>query len=261
MIGPPENFKFAVLWRDDRPDMDQAFDPLNLLILAIAVVVFLRLRSVLGKRTGSERPPFDPYAGRPAEARTTGEEAAGNVLTLPQTKRPANKETAETPMAQPIWKGIAEEGSPLAKGLEKLAAGDSQFSVAAFLDGAKIAYEMVIGAFAQGDKAALKTLLSREVFDSFSRAIDQREKAGETLDQKFVGIGKAELVAADLRSRKASLTVRFVSELVSATHDKDGQVIDGDPKEIREITDMWTFERDVGSRDPNWKLAATEVPA
>ena len=241
--------------------MDQAFDPLNLLILAIAVVIFLRLRSVLGKRTGSERPPFDPYAGRPAEARSTGEEVPGNVVTLPQTKRSVSKESAETPPAQPVWKGFAEEGSPVAAGLEKLAQADSQFSVPAFLDGAKIAYEMVIGAFAQGDKATLKNLLSREVFDSFSRAIDQREKAGETLEQKFVGIEKAEIAAADLRNRKASLTVRFVSELVSATHDKDGRGIDGDPKEIREITDMWTFERDVGSRDPNWKLAATEAPA
>ena len=99
------------------------------------------------------------------------------------------------------------------------------------------------------------------MFDSFSRAIDQREKAGETLEQKFVGIDKADLVAADVRGRKASLTVRFVSELVSATRNKTGEVIDGDPKEIREITDMWTFERDVGSRDPNWKLVATEAPA
>src|SRR5947207_3416826 len=136
--------------------MNQAFDPLNLLILAIAVVVFLRLRSVLGKRTGSERPPFDPYAGRPAEARTPAEEAPGNVVTLPQTKRPASKEAPEASSAQPIWKGFAEEGSAVARGLEKLAASDSQFSIPAFLDGAKIAYEMIIGAFAQGDKQALK---------------------------------------------------------------------------------------------------------
>ena len=240
--------------------MNQAFDPLNLLILAIAVVVFLRLRSVLGKRTGNERPPFDPYAGRPAEART-GEDPPGKVVALPNAKRPASKDTADAPTVQPIWKGIAEEGSALARGLENLAAGDSQFSVAAFLDGAKVAYEMIIGAFAQGDKQALKNLLSREVFDSFSRAIDQREKNGETLEQKFVSIDKADILTADVRGRKASLTVRFVSELISATRNQNGEVIDGDPKQIRVITEMWTFERDVGSRDPNWKLVATEAPA
>ena len=120
---------------------------------------------------------------------------------------------------------------------------------------------MIIGAFAQGDKQALKNLLSREVFDSFSRAIDQREKNGETLEQKFVSIDKADILTADVRGRKASLTVRFVSELISATRNKNGEVIDGDPKQIREITEMWTFERDVGSRDPNWKLVATEAPA
>jgi predicted lipid-binding transport protein (Tim44 family) len=240
--------------------MNQAFDPLNLLILAIAVVIFLRLRSVLGKRTGNERPPFDPYAGRPAEARTPAEEASGNVVTLPQAKRTSAKEPVEPAPAKPIWQGVAEEGSPLARGLEKLAASDSQFSITVFLEGAKVAYEMIVSAFAQGDKAALKNLLSREVFDSFTRAIEQRDKAGETLEQKFVGIDKADLVAADVRGRKASLTVRFVSELISATRSNTGDVIEGDPKEIREITDMWTFERDVGSRDPNWKLVATEAP-
>src|SRR5439155_4268588 len=241
--------------------MNQAFDPLNLLILAVAVVIFLRLRSVLGKRTGSERQPFVPDAGRPAEARTTGDEAPANVVTLPQASRTAGKDMAGAPLPEPIWKGVAEEGSALARGLEKLAVGDNQFSVGAFLDGAKIAYEMIVTAFAQGDRAALKNLLSRDVFDSFSRAIDQREKASETLEQKFVSIDKAELVAADLRGRKATLTVRFVSEMISATRNKAGEVIDGDPKQIRENTEMWTFERDVGSRDPNWKLVATEAPA
>jgi predicted lipid-binding transport protein (Tim44 family) len=240
--------------------MSQAFDPLNLLILAIAVIVFLRLRSVLGKRTGHERPPFDPYAGRPAGARTNGEEATGNVVTLPPPKRPGPIEAPEPAPAQPVWKGVTEEGSALAEGLEKIAAVDTQFSVAHFIEGAKAAYEMIIGAFAEGDKQTLKDLLSREVFDSFARAIDDRQRNGETLEQKFVGIDKAELAAADLRGRRASLTMRFVSELISATRNKGGEVIDGDPKQIREITDIWTFERDTSSRDPNWKLVATDTP-
>src|SRR4051812_24975323 len=172
--------------------MSQAFDPLNLLILAIAVIVVLRLRSVLGKRTGHERPPFDPYAGRPAGARTTPEEAPANVVTLPQSKRAASVEAPAATPAQPVWKGVTEEGSPLAAGLEKIAGADPQFSVAHFLDGAKMAYEMIIGAFAEGDKQALKDLLSREVFDSFAGAIDERQRNSETLEQKFVAMNKAE---------------------------------------------------------------------
>jgi predicted lipid-binding transport protein (Tim44 family) len=120
---------------------------------------------------------------------------------------------------------------------------------------------MIVGAFATGDKPSLKTLVSRDVYDSFASAIEQREKAGETVEQKFVGIDKAEIAAADLQNKRATVTVKFVSEMISATLDKHGEVIEGDPKEIREITDTWTFERDVTSRDPNWKLTATEAAA
>ncbi len=246
--------------------MNEAFDPLNLLILAIAVVIFFRLRSVLGRRTGSERPPFDPFAARRRnngeEAKKAGrpDEAPGNVITLPRDRAADAKPQDAEPVA-PVWKNFAEEGSSLAKGLEQIAAADRDFTPAVFIAGAKVAYEMVVTAFAQGDKPALKNLLSREVYDGFAGAIDNREKAGEKHESRFVGIDKAELVAADLNGRKALVTVKFVSELISSTTNRAGEVIDGDPKQIREITDVWTFERDVGSRDPNWKLVATESPA
>jgi predicted lipid-binding transport protein (Tim44 family) len=161
----------------------------------------------------------------------------------------------------PVWIGYAEEGSSLAEGIERIAAADREFTPASFLSGAKLAYEMVVTAFAQGDKPTLKNLLSREVYDGFAGAIDNREKAGEKLDSRFVGIDKADLVSAELTGRRALVTVKFVSELISATTNRAGDVIEGDPKQIREITDVWTFERDVGSRDPNWKLVATESPA
>jgi len=245
--------------------MDQAFDPLNLLILAIAVVIFFRLRSVLGRRTGNERPPFDPFAARRTKNGENGkagrpEEAPGNVITLPRD-RPTEAKPQDAEPATPVWTGYAEEGSPLAKGLEEVAAADRDFTPASFVAGAKVAYEMVVTAFAQGDKPTLKNLLSREVYDGFAGAIDNREKAGEKLESRFVGIDKADLVSADLTGRKAVVTVKFVSELISSTTNRAGEVIDGDPKQIREITDVWTFERDVGSRDPNWKLVATESPA
>jgi hypothetical protein len=114
---------------------------------------------------------------------------------------------------------------------------------------------------AKGDKPALKNLLSKDVFDGFAGAIDSRLALGQRVESRFVGIDKAKIQQASLNGRKATITMEFVSELISATYDKAGEVIDGDPKEIRQVTDVWTFERDVGSRDPNWKLVATEAPA
>lgn len=243
--------------------MNQVFDPFNLIILAIALVVFWRLKSVLGGRTGHERPPFDPYAAtRKGEKPVAPDAAAGNVLRFPKEAEAA--ETAalaakEPPL--PVWAGYAPAGSAVAEGLEKLAEADPQFSPKSFVEGAKLAYEMIVEAFARGDKAALKNLLARDVHDGFARAIDAREAEGQKLESRFVGIGKAELTAVEVNGKRAAITVKFVSELISATLSKSGDVIEGDPKQVREIADVWTFERDVGSRDPNWKLAATDEPA
>jgi predicted lipid-binding transport protein (Tim44 family) len=237
--------------------MNQAFDPLNLLILAIAVVVILRLRSVLGKRTGNERPPVDPYA---ATRRAEKPQAPGNVINLPQRETAPETTGAQPLPAEPVWAGYAEAGSSVAKGLEKIATADSQFSTKTFVDGAKVAYEMVVTAFAQGDRQTLKNLLSRDVYEGFAGAIDDREKAGQILESRFVGIDKAHVTAADLKGKRASITLRFIAEFISATLDKAGVVIEGDPKQVRQITDVWTFERDTSSRDPNWKLVATDEP-
>jgi predicted lipid-binding transport protein (Tim44 family) len=236
--------------------MNQAFDPLNLLILAIAVVVILRLRSVLGKRTGNERPPVDPYA---AQRRAEKPQAPGNVINLPQREtQPENPVLQQA--AEPVWTGYAEAGTTVATGLERIAGADSQFSTKTFVEGAKVAYEMVVTAFAQGDRQSLKTLLSRDVYEGFARAIDEREKAGQTLESRFVGIDKTAVTGADLKGKRASITIRFIAEFISATLNKAGEVIEGDPKQVRQITDVWTFERDTASRDPNWKLVATNDP-
>src|SRR5437868_13674120 len=125
--------------------MNQAFDPLNLLILAIAVVVILRLRSVLGKRTGTERPPLDPYA---AQRRAEKPQPNGNVINMPQRENAPEHLGLEKPV-EPVWSGYAEAESPVAKGLEKIAGTDPDFSTRIFVDGAKVAYEMVVTAFAQ----------------------------------------------------------------------------------------------------------------
>ena len=124
---------------------------------------------------------------------------------------------------------------------------------------ARQAYEMVVMAFAEGDTRTLKNLLSREVYEGFEAAIREREQRGETIETRFVSIDKAEIIAAEVRARTAQITVRFVSQLVSVTRDRAGTVLDGAPDRVTEVTDVWTFARDVSSRDPNWKLVATEA--
>lgn len=236
--------------------MNQVLDPLNLLILAVAVVILLRLRSILGTRTGHER-RYDPYSA--AESADRPRRADGKVVPLPGTKT-ADEVYASTEAnpGEPVWKDVAEEGSALAKGLEKVAEADQSFDVRNFLEGAKMAYEMIVAAFAQGDRNTLKMLLSREVFEGFAEAISKREKAGQTQETQLVGLDKADIVGAGVNGRRASITVRFLSQMISVTRNRDGKIIEGDERRVQDITDVWTFERDVTSRDPNWRLAATE---
>jgi predicted lipid-binding transport protein (Tim44 family) len=234
--------------------MSQPFDPLNLLILGIAVVLLFKLRSVLGTRTGNER-RYDPIQ---REQQQTELRRDDNVIHMPGREPARADGEAGAEQGAPIWQGYAEPGSPAAVGLERIAAADPSFSPRSFLEGARIAYEMIVSAFAEGDKKALKPLLSRDVFDGFSAAIDTRQKNGETQESKFVGIDNSEIVTAELSGKKASVTVRFFADLISATRNRTGEVIDGDASRVRQITDVWTFERDVSSRDPNWRLVSTE---
>ena len=155
------------------------------------------------------------------------------------------------------WKGLAEPGTPLAQGLDAIAAQDSSFDPRHFLSGARSAYEMIVLAFANGDRRALKDLLSSEVYESFETVIKDREKHEQKTETRFVSIDKAELVGAEARDRAAQLTVRFVSQMISVTRDKAGTIVDGNPDKVADITDVWTFARDITSRDPNWKLVGT----
>lgn len=233
------------------------FDIYTIIFLALAVFIFLRLRSVLGQRTGRERPPYDPYA-----AREPVRPAPDNkVVSLPNRapEAAAAKPVAAAEPAGDRWKGVAEAGTPLALGLDAIATTEPDFDAKHFLTGARAAYEMIVNAFAEGDRRTLKNLLSREVYDGFEAAITEREKRGETVESRFVSIDNAEITAAELRGRNAQLTVRFQSKLVSATRDKEGNVIDGNAEAVTDVTDVWTFARDVSSRDPNWKLVATEA--
>ncbi len=233
------------------------FDIYTIIFLALAVFIFLRLRSVLGQRTGRERPPYDPYSARDA----VRSPATDKVVTLPpRPTEPAPSRPVEvTPPAVDRWKGVAETGSSVAAGLDAIAAADASFDAKHFITGARAAYEMIVTAFAEGDRRQLRNLLSREVFDGFDTAIAEREGRGETAETRFVSIDGSTVTAAELRARTAQITIRFVSKLISATRDRSGNVIDGNAEKVTDVTDVWTFARDVSSRDPNWKVVATEA--
>jgi len=225
----------------------------TIFFLVAAVVIFFQLRNVLGRRTGSERPPFDPYtAGRAREK--DGAAAPENVVSLPR-KRSASE-------AEEAYKAIdafARPGTDLNKGLRAIKDSDPSFEPKSFVDGAKMAYEMIVMAYADGDRKTLKNLLSRDVYDGFVAAIAERENRSEKIQSSFVGIDKADIVSAEMKANEAHVTLRIVSELISATRNLAGDVVDGDPETVAEVKDVWTFSRDTRSRDPNWKLVATEA--
>jgi predicted lipid-binding transport protein (Tim44 family) len=237
--------------------MQDVFDIYTIIFLALAVFIFLRLRSVLGQRTGRERPPYDPFAARDA---MRGSPAPGDkVVALPtRPVEPAGKPVEPT---EPVdrWKGIAPAGSAVAIGLDAILAADKTFDPRHFLTGARAAYEMIVVAFAQADRRVLRDSLAKEVFDGFDAAIRDREEHGETSETRFVSVDTTEITAAELRGRTAQISVRFISQIITVTRDKAGTVTDGNPDKVTEVTDVWTFARDVSSRDPNWKLVATEA--
>lgn len=207
----------------------------------VALFLVLRLRAVLGKRTGNERRHADPFAGpQPVPGRKDGD----NVVSLPDR----GAERAEAPA-----------GGPPAAGLAQIRAADRGFDDQQFLGGARAAFEMILGAFAAGDAPALRPLLNDEVYENFAREIERRRKAGETLENRIVRMRGAEIVEARMDGRNALVTVKFVTEQVNVLRDQKGEPLPGQSTEPAEVIDLWTFARDTRSRDPNWLLVATDT--
>lgn len=228
------------------------FDFGTIFFLVAAVVIFFQLRNVLGRRTGNERPPYDPYtAGRSKEPDASTK--PDNVVSLPRKRAPGEPDDTYAAID-----AFAKPDTDLNRGLRAIRDADASFDPKGFVEGAKMAYEMIVMAYADGDRKTLKNLLSREVYDGFVNAIGEREGRAEKVQSSFVGIDKADIVAAEMKGSEAHVTLRIVSELISATRNKAGEVIDGDPETVAEVKDVWTFARDTRSRDPNWKLVATE---
>lgn len=241
---------------------------LEILFFAI-VAAFLgwRLYSVLGRRTGHEK-RFDPFGQSDAPTSLPDREAAGrdgNVRRLPEpASRPQDRyvdRNAERERRK-LEAAIAGVAGDVRRGLDEIRAADPKFDPVDFIAGARVAFEMILAAFAKGDAKALRPLLSDQVFENFNGAIEDRARNKQRLETTLVGILSAELVDAVFakEGNEARVSVKFVSQQISVTKDQEGRIVDGDPSEVANITDVWTFQRSVKSRDPNWVLVGTESP-
>jgi len=249
--------------------MHESFDMTTIIFALLAIFVVWKLSSVLGMRTGQEKPPRDPardsvrdpFARRPTDdARRAPPEREGNVIRLPGAANDDRRiQDSKAAPAADRWAGYAEPGTPLWLELQALGQADPSFDPKAFLEGAKAAYEMILNAFAAGDKAVLENLVADDVFASFSKVISDRELRGDKVETTLVSIDKATLDHAHLQGKLAQAGVVFAVKLISATRDKTGAIIDGSADKVVDVKDLWTFARDTGSRDPNWKLIATET--
>jgi predicted lipid-binding transport protein (Tim44 family) len=211
--------------------------PIDLILFGmIAAFLVLRLRSILGKRTGFERPaqPYQPPAGPAAAAPVIDGQAEAQAV---------------------ADRVVPDPASPIGQTLVQMRAIDRSFDPAAFLDGAEKAFRMIVAAFAAGDRATLRGLLSDDTYRAFEQAIAGREAAGQKQVSAIHGIHSATIESAELRGSVAAIAVRFVSDQVSLTQDKDGHPVTGTDS-VTEITDVWTFERDLATRDPVWRLVS-----
>ena len=233
--------------------MSDLLDLPTLIIIGVAIVVLLRLRSVLGTRTGNERPPSQRIGNQdnaPDDKIVPLRPVADPLAQDQDADRRIRKQEAEI-------ERYSHGDETLAEGLSAIAEVDDEFSPKSFLEGAKSAYEMIVTAFASGDRKTLKNLLDKEVYDGFDAAIADREAKGLTVDFTFVGLPQIELSEASLEKRIASVTIQFNAEVVSATRDTDGNLVEGNGDQVNTIADEWTFARNTSARDPNWKLVAT----
>ncbi len=228
----------------------EGFQFIDIIILAmVAGFIVLRLRSVLGRRTG-----HDPNENRDSAPDNLTPDAFGrkdrgsdNVVNLPGVRRPRDATDIEP----------AYQNTPLEPGLVQIKMADPSFSAARFLEGGSKAFEMIVTAFARHDIDTLRPLLSTEVFGRFAAAIQDREERGETMETELVVLKPAKLESAEMHGTRAEVAVRFQSEQVNVIKDKDGKIIEGDKDHVDSLTDIWTFARDMSSRDPNWVLIAT----
>ena len=229
--------------------MGDGFQALDIILFAmIAAFLVLRLRSVLGKKTGHQRPPTLERSTKEEE----GPVSDKNLVEFPKSR----KDGTDNPGA----KAEEEADDPLTPALTEVKIADPNFNPSEFSEGAKGAFELVVEAYAKGDEETLRTLLNDEVFNDFSAAIKERHDAGEKLDFTLIGITVAKIIDARVEGKMAFITMQFDSEQVNITRDKNENILSGDPNQIEKISDIWIFARNTQAGDPNWTLVETRIP-
>jgi len=210
-----------------------------LVLAAIAIFLILRLRDVLGTREGFEKP---------AVTRKTSD----------RESQRGNFEVIEGGPDPDIVDHV-DEGTSAANALSAMKIVEPSFNVGEFLGGARGAYEMILMAFEAGDLAKIQPFLSEDVYESFAAVVEARNEKGLTIEADFVGLRELKLVDAefDTDTNEAEITVRFIGEQTSVVRDKSGEIVEGNPKEVKRQKDTWTFAREMGSNNPNWLLVAT----
>ena len=225
--------------------MGGSFPFIDIILFAVlALFLVYRLSTVLGRRGDDQEPSADQNESLNNKA----EAADDNVVTI--SERGEQRHLEED----------LKSSDPLIAGLAAIRKADPSFREREFLKGARAAFEMIVGAFAEGNGKILKSLLDGPVYENFATAIREREKAGHSLETTLVGIEEAEITGAEMRDRNVRVTVKFVSGQVNATTDSSGDVVEGDSGQAVQVTDIWTFQRDARTADPNWVLAATGSP-
>lgn len=226
--------------------------PADLIVYAlVAAGLVFWLRSILGTRHGDERQRPDPFTVNPEDAPKNAE---ANKFDEPQAPSAHEQiiELAENP------KGAFSVDNKTAEyGLLEIARSYKSFDVTFFLQAAQDVFALVVEGFGKGDRALLKDLLGDEVYKAFDTAITEREKTGQKLENEIQAIRKAQIINAKLDGKKAVITVRFVATQTSVTRDKDDKIIEGNPDKVTEMRDVWTFARDIKSKDPRWFVTET----
>ena len=210
-----------------------------IIFAAIAGFLVLRLRKVLGQRHGEERK-------RPNPLQSSKDVVTDNVVRMPEKAR---------------LDAAPDEPLPIEGQIAQLRKADPSFDENVFLQGARMAFEMIVNAFAAGDKQTLRPLLADDVYAAFAKSIDDRVAAGHVLETQISSVEEPDLKSVSLKGWFAHVTVRFTSHQINVTRDAAGTVIDGNTDETVEVTDIWTFARDVRAPDPNWALVETRAPA
>jgi predicted lipid-binding transport protein (Tim44 family) len=224
--------------------------PIDIILFAmVAAFIVLRLRSVLGRRTGHERQRPNPFSTEPQDKNNEKQgpdKDSDKIVQLRDRGR------------APEFQGEVE--TPLMASLNEIAAADPRFDPEDFINGARTAFEYIVEVFAQGNAGKLRPLLSDDVYDNFTSAIDARQQAGETLETTIIDIKGTDILEASLEDGTAFVSVKFDTEQINVTLNEAGDVVDGDADHITRVVDIWTFGRDTQSRDPNWQLVRTETP-